>query len=373
MRKVLTFIFFTSVISLAFAGNYITVVDSTDNGPVIGASVISGNGLIIGVTDNNGQINVKETDFPLSFRSLGYEAATIDIISDSVFMSPATYTLSEIVVSPGERPITRVVTYAREYCSGATPTDTLQMYSEFMLEYFFADGKVKGYNKSHKSPKMLALRRYGRIANSAGLDSVMRPRHDDDITTISFIDNMAFVPYETQELPEAIKNGASTDTVQGKYFPKIVHRLNNGFFTIDCDALADSKDHTFSPWFFKMLGMTMEMQEANWTTMYLENESGKYGIGDFIYGTFNMQILAKGKLLKRMIGVQDHILINSYIEQYPVEIQHLTVDEYKEMKKTYYERTESFRIPEHVQPLAPALQTLIERVDREVPKKLTIK
>lgn len=370
MRKVLTFILFAGITTLALAENYITVVDSTDNGPVIGASVISGNGLIIGVTDNNGQINVSDTDFPLSFRSLGYEGCTVDNIkTDSVFLVPATYSLSEIFVSPADRPITRVVTYAREYCSGATSSDTLQMYCEYMLEYFFADGKVKGYNKSHKMPKMMAVKRYGRMANAAGLDSVMRPRYDDDITTISFIDNILSVPYEQVELTDILKNGALTDTIQGKYFPKIVYRLNNGYFTVDCDALSDFKNHTFSPWFFKVLGLTMEMQEFNWTYIYLQNDSDKYGISDFIYGTYNMHILAKGKLLRKMIGVQDHMYINCYIEQYPVEVQHLTVDDYKEMKKTYYERTENFRLPANVQPLLPAVQTLIDRVDHEIPKK----
>lgn len=368
MKKPFSLLLFAASIVTGYANNYITLADSIDKSPVVGASVISSNGLIIGITDKNGQINVNPADYPLSFRSLGYEALTVNQSDvDSIFLSPATYSLSEIVVSPADRPITRVVTYAREYCTGATTTDTLQLYCDYMLEYFFADGKVKGYSKSHQSPNTLARRRFGRIANSEGLDSIMRPKSDDDVSTLSFLQNMAFVPYEPKELTDALKAGAVADTVQGKFFPKFVYRLNNGFFTIECDALSDYKNHSFSPWFFKILGLTMDMQEAYWTLIYNQNETGKYGINDFISGTYNLHILGKGKLLKKMLGVQDAIHMNCYIEQYPVEIEHLTVEEYKELKKTYYERTEQFRVPANLQPLAPAIQSLIDRINLELP------
>ncbi|MDE6288711.1 MAG: hypothetical protein K2M00_08015 [Muribaculaceae bacterium] len=368
MRKAFSLLLLATTIVASYANDYITLADSVDKSPVVGASVISSNGLIIGITDENGQISVQKSDYPLSLRCLGYEASTVDQSDvDSILMLPATYSLSEIVVSPADRPITRVVTYAREYCTGATTTDTLQLYCDYMLEYFFADGKVKGYSKSHQLPNSLNYRRYGRIANADGLDSIMRPKSDDDVSTLSFLQNMAFVPYDQKELTDTLKAGATSDTIQGKYFPKFIYRLNNGFFTIDCDALSDYKNHSFSPWFFKILGLTMDMQEAYWTLIYKQNESGKYGINDFISGTYNMHILGKGKLLKKMLGVQDAIHMNCYIEQYPVEIEHLTVEEYKELKKTYYERTEKFRVPANLQPLAPAIQSLIDRVNLELP------
>lgn len=111
-------------------------------------------------------------------------------------MTPASYKLNEVVVTPTDRPITRVVTYAREYCTGSTPNDSLQLYSEYMLEYYFADGKVKGFSKSHQSSHMVAIKRYGRIVKGNELDSVMRPKKYDDITALSFMSNMAFVPYK---------------------------------------------------------------------------------------------------------------------------------------------------------------------------------
>ena len=82
-----------------------------------------------------------------------------------------------------------------------------------------------------------------------------------------------------------------------------------------------------------------------------------------------MRNIGKGKQLKKMMGVTDAIEIKCYIEQYPVEIERLTLEEYKEQKKTYYEHRESFKMPDNVQPLAPAIQNLLNRVNSQIPIK----
>lgn len=369
MKKVLWLLLMFSI-AFSSISRDIVILDGGDNTPVVGASVISANGMIIGTTNNNGRIEVKPNDYPLSIRCMGYEAhSQLNQNADTIFMVPASYTLNEVIVTPTDRPITRVLTYAREYCTGSTPNDTLQFYCEYMLEYYFAEGKVKGYSKSHESSHPLAVKRYGRIANANGLDSIMRPKYDDDITSLSFMSNMAFVPCQKKELTDAMKAGALADTIQGKYFPKYIYRLNNGNFSIDCDALSDHKTHSFSPWFFKMLGMTMDMKQGNWTLMYKQNDSGIYGITDYVYNTGNMRLIGKGKLLKKMLGITDAIEINCYIEQYPVEIERLTVDEYKEQKKTYYEHRSDFKIPDNIQPLPPAIQNLLNRINSQIPTK----
>lgn len=357
---VLASIFFSLICS---GRDVVTICDSGDKAPIAGVSVISSNGMIIGTTDNSGRIAVADNDYPLAVRCLGYEAFMASGKSDTIFLAPASYSLAEVTTSPADRPITRVVTFAREYCTGSTPQDSMQMYSEYMLEYFFADGKVKGYDKSHAGAHRLARAGVARIANSQGLDSVFRPKYDDDIASLSFLQNMAFVRYDPFEETEAIKFGATADTVAGKYYPKYSYRKANNHFTVDCDALSDYKDHKYSPWFFKLLGMTMEMQEANWSLLYAANDTGKYGIYDFISGTYHIHVLGKGKQLRRLIGVKDAIGIDCYIEQYPVEIQRLTVDEYMEIKKEYFSRREPIRRPDGRQPLPPAINKLIDRAN----------
>ncbi|MCH5223787.1 MAG: hypothetical protein J1E82_07070 [Muribaculaceae bacterium] len=346
----------------------LTVVDINDKTGVSGVSVLSSNGMILGFTDEAGEVSIKKEDLPLSLRSIGYETVTITDSQDTIFLKPAVYTLSDIEIKPGDRPITRVITYAREYCTGATPSDTLQMYNEYMLEYFFGEGKVKGYDKSDARPYSRNERRYGRIANSSGLDSVMRPKYNDDIASLSFLSNMAFVPFDMREETEDLKHGALSDTIPGKYYPKFIYSKNNDFFTVNCDALSDHKGHKWSPWFFKMLGMTMEMQQADWSTIFNKNNEGKYGIYDFIFGTYNLKVHGKGKMLKKMIGVNDAIDIYCYIEQYPVEIERLTIEEYKELKEDYFSRKEDFREPSNLQPLPETIEKLVKRINSEIPK-----
>ncbi|MCH5228235.1 MAG: hypothetical protein J1F16_10565 [Muribaculaceae bacterium] len=355
--------------SLLLYADKIKVVDLNDKTPVSGVSVLSSSGLILGFTDEAGELSIKIGDLPLSLRSIGYETVTINDSQDTIFLKPAVYTLSDIEIKPGDRPITRVITYAREYCTGATPSDTLQMYNEYMLEYFFAEGKVKGYDKSDARPYSRNERRYGRIANSSGLDSVMRPKYNDDIASLSFLSNMAFVPFDIREETEVLKNGAQSDTILGKYYPKFIYFMNDNFFTVDCDALSDHKEHKWSPWFFKMFGMTMEMQQADWSILFNKNDEGKYGIYDFIFGTYNLKVIGKGKMLKKMIGVKDTIDIYCYIEQYPVEIERLTVEEYKDLKEDYFSRKEDFKEPSNLQPLPETIEKLVKRIDSEILKK----
>lgn len=354
-------------LSMLCGARTVTIADNSDKAPVACASVISSNGLIIGFTDNHGSISVKNTDYPLSVRSLGYESVTVEIDSDTIFLNPATYTLSEVVITPTDRPITRAIAYAREYCTGATSTDTMQMYNEYMLEFFYADGKVKGYDKSGTMPKPRNIRRYGRLSNSQGLDSIMRPKSDDDITALSFLFSIARMPSEAEAEPESLRSGAVLDTANGKYYPKFIYRKSNGLFSIECDALADHKEHRWNPWFFKLLGLTMEMQQAKWFTAYKLNDTGTYGLRDFIYRTFNVHINGKGKLLKKLLGIKDTIGIDCYVELYPVEIERLSVEEYKEAKEET--ALEEFRVPANAEPLPPYIDELVGRIDREIPIK----
>lgn len=359
-------IFFTSIICSA---KQIFVLDSTDNTSLNGCTVISTNGLILGSTDSKGSINIDQKDFPLTFKSLGYSTKLIeDNIIDTVFMEPAVYPLQEVVINPGNRPVTRVITYIREYCTGATKKDTLQMYSEYMYEYFFADGKVKGFDKTHQTGISRFIQRYGRIVTSYGVDSVIRPKYGDDMTAISFVDNMAFIPYEQKEDTEMLKQGQQNiDTIWGKHYPKYIYRKTDKNFFIDCDALSDHKGHKWSPWFFKMLGMTMEMYKADWSLVYYNNGASKYNLNDFISGIYNISVKGKGKQLKKLIGVDDEIDIECYMELYPVEITYLTTEEYKEIKKEYFERKSELIRPENLTPIPPSVQSLVERIDTEIP------
>ena len=113
----------------------------------------------------------------------------------------------------------------------------------------------------------------------------------------------------------------------------------------------------------------MEMQQADWSILFNKNDEGKYGIYDFILGTYNLNVKGKGKLLKRLLGVKDEIDIYCYIEQYPVEIERLTIEEYKELKEDYFSRKENFRQPSNLMPLPETMEIIVNRVNDEIPLK----
>ncbi|MDE6277939.1 MAG: carboxypeptidase-like regulatory domain-containing protein [Muribaculaceae bacterium] len=368
LRKFICILILAALTATAYGANEIVVLDAADGSPLAGASVISSEGLIVGFSDGYGRLSAEDKDFPLSVRSIGYEAREVAEPCDTIMLQPATYMLSELVISPIDRPITRVVAFAREYCSGSTSTDTFQLFCEYMLEFFYADGKVKGYSKSDENATVIAVRRYGRTSNSHGLDSIMRPRYDDDISTLSFLTNMAFVPYKDREETEAIKGGAMVDTLQGKYYPKQILRKGTTLFTVEGDMLADYKDHRWSPWFFKLFGLTTELQEANWTLAYALNDSGTYSLYDFIGGTYNMQMLGKGKIIKKIFRSSSPIGMNCMLDLYPSAIERLTVEEYKALKKDH-SRREPFNIPANVRPLPPYIDNLVKRVDSELERQ----
>ena len=340
----------------------LVVVDSEDSLPVAGVAVIGGNGIIIGTTDADGSIAVgDEGCYPLVIRAMGYKSATLDAPVDTLALEPAAYSLRELVVSPGERPISRVVCFAREYCTGATGSDTLQLYCEYMTESFIADGKVKGYKSYYTRPRPRAARRYARFAGE-GTDSVARPRYDDDVVgVLSWMEYLASVPGESIDERDAIRGGASTDTVAGKYSPKSVYKKTRASYIRTDDMLSDHKNHKYSPGFFKLLGFTIDTDKMTSSTVYKVNDRGRYGLHDYVYSTYSVHMLARGKHFKRWLHTKDPIDLDCYIELYPVAITRHTVEEFKAMKE---EMTRiEFAEPENLLPMIPAVKSLVEQVE----------
>ena len=364
MKKIISMMVFIAI-ALAVRADSITLVDETDLSPIAGATVISDNGLIIGQTDKKGEINVSRKDFPLSVRCFGYETLTVKAGTDMAKMVPAKYALGELVVTPIDRPIKRVLTYAREYTTGATKKDTVQMYSECMLEYFITEGKVKGYRKSDRKRSSRNIRRYARIVKNGMKDSLARPASGEEIGVISFVETFPNVPNNKIKEPESMAKGAKADTIYGDYYPRFIYSKGNGIFKRLYDMLSDNKEHIWSPALFKMVGITSDFYKVEHIQAFKENDKGVYDVNDFLYDVHNIHLMVRGRLIKKSLGVKDNIEIDSYIEQYPVLIESLSVEEYKELKESRNDTQIEFMIPELVQPLAPAVQRLVDRFEPE--------
>lgn len=338
-----------------------TVVDSRDKAPIIGATVIGHSGIIKGLTDNDGRISVSDDDMPITIRCIGYDPIVASPSNDTISMVSAAYDLNEVVVTPADRPIKRVICFARDYSSGVTGADTMQYYCEYMAEAFVVDGKVKGYRKSDAKPSARGFKRYARIAKE-GRDSIFKPKHGDDITMLSWFDFMAFLPDEKIAVSEALRNGAEADTVPGKYGPKFICRKKNGVFTKTADVLSDHKNRTWSPFLFKLLGLTIDITAGSWTLTFADNGENSFGIHEFIGGAYNIHIVGRGKWLKKVFNTKEPVDMDAYLELYPVEITNLTVDEYKNLRDEF--TPIPFQYPDNIQPISPAIDSLVKRIEQ---------
>lgn len=336
------------------------VVDASDRNPVIGATVIGNSGVIKGMTDNHGAIDIDDKDLPATVQCIGYDPVTISSSTDTTVMDPTVYQLKEVIFTPGDRPVKRVLCFAREYSSGIIGTDTMQYYCEYMAVGYITDGKVKGYRRFDSKPSEKGVKRYARITKY-DRDSVFKPKLSDDITELSWYDFMAFLPDTKTEVPEALRNGADADTVQGKYGPKFMYRKKNGLFTLTADVLSDHKNRKWSPFLFKLIGLTTDITAGTWTLSFADNGSEAFGINEFVSGTYNIHLIGKGKWMKKAFNTKEPIEMNSYLEIYPLEITNLTVDEYKEDREEY--SPIPFRYPDGLLPLSPAVQAIVERLD----------
>lgn len=359
------FAFFLIAVSFSFAGSKICIVEADSSLPIEGASVISERGMIIGITDKDGYIAIESPkDLPLEIRSIGYEPMHLPELMDTVFLSRTTYSLPEITVRADERPIMKVVSYAREYCSGATPADTMQLFAEYMfVSYLPVNGKkIKGYKNGDGTLWPTAVRRLARFANSEGLDSVSKPDRYDNVSYLSFYNLLLGVPANSFPETEAIRKGSPTDTVMGKYSPHAIYRKTDDNYFISNDWLADNKDHRVSPTLFKIFGMTMDIDRLQSSFAYKATTDSLYTVDDFLYESGSIHALAKGKMFKWMLGQKD-LEVDCYAELYPIEIGYLTPEEYKEDRKEQKDRTPvPFKYPKGLQSLPASVQRIVDRV-----------
>lgn len=348
------------------AREVVTLMERTADDPVVGATVISANGVIIGITDSEGAVDVDPAnDFPLSIRCLGYEPLTLDAYADTVRLDEASVELPGVTVNPADRPVTRMVSFVREYTTAAFGPDTIQMLSEYMVVSYGVEGKVKGFKKSDERGKTLAVRRYARFADGEGLDSVARPKSTDDAALLSWVESIVSMGVPSVEEPKRIKAGEPTDTLMGKFWPRATVRKSDGFFSRKDDLLADQQDHRLSPGILKLLGLTLDFNELTLTQLFRNNGTGSYGADDLVSGSFTMRTVWRGKMFRKFMHTKEPIDSYSYIEYYPVDITHLTVEQYQQQRKD--KEALDFSYPSQVQPLPPALSQLKERVEKELP------
>lgn len=304
----------------------VRVTDAGDGMAVPAATVFSTRGPVLGLTDSTGVFaGADAADFPLTVRCLGYEDASVAHDGADVALHPASYALGEYTVTPLDRPVMRLVCYVREYASGSTTTDTMQYFAEHTGDFYMTTTKVKGF-KAPGGFRPLKSRMRERISDNRGTDSVATLKEPD--LMLSWI-GMVQLPQKTMDEPEAMRGGAKADTVQGKYGVKTVMRRTDEAFSISTDALADHKGHRFSPMFFKLLGLTMDMTELRQMWLFGRTDDSRYRAADLLMGTLAIDITGRGKWIKKAFHSNEPVQLHGYYEIYPLRVEYLTVEEAK--------------------------------------------
>lgn len=353
--KHLTYLLFPALLTSLTGLARTVVIDTEEQSPLPMASVFNSNGTIVGTTDDNGFLpQLKNSDFPLTLRYLGYDPVSVaspDV--DSVRMSVSVFELPELAVGPVNRPIVRMTAYVREYASMTTSNDTVDMFLDYMGAVNWTTEKVKSFKQSRDGAFRRSserVRGYSRHI-SAERDSIMFPS-EEDIAILS-LESMISIPTEPvrEEGP---------DTVEGKYGIERLSVRTPGQYRIVTDALADKKNHSWSPWFLKLLGLTTEFTRFQKSLVYPADTSGVHRPETLLANTFTLEAIARGKWMKKMLNSEEPVSIKWYYEIYPTGVEYLSVEEWQAEKQN--SEPVELTVPASAPPLSPTVLRNIEAV-----------
>lgn len=356
MKRIL-FVLIT-IVSIAAARSAV-VLDATDGQPIVAATIMNANGQVLGLTDADGNVPGEYLpQLPLTIRTMGYESAVVATAADTVRLEPSVYELQDLEVSSADRNVVRLVFFVRQYTSLTGDTKQITQVSESMVDFFIP------IRKAHKIDGIAELRvLYQRSASHTtwadGRDTLHCPASED----LSFLNSLVTIDSTQVPEPEGFAlipyDSIATDTLWSKhvYPQRIVRRTPAGYF-VTLDALAKRKDHRFSPWYFKLLGLTVDINELMATYVFAPTTRSMHRRDELTAMGYSLQIDCRGKWFKRAMDSDSPVDMRSWAEFYLVDRTYLPDSEAREMmrdKEAEYPLT----IPADVPPLAPIFEPLL--------------
>lgn len=344
----------------------ISVVDSTDQSPVSAASIFDSAGNMVGFTWSDGTLSeIPDSSYPITIRCLGYEQLTIDTPEEKVWMmTPSVYELDEVVVIPVERNILKQIFYVREYFSMITSTDTVTFFIEHMADRFIPTAKGTKFKKN-ASLRILTSRNYA-LFKFGEKDSVMAGA---ELTLPSFL-SIIDLNNEPLTAPKSFQTAGNAPQYyeeKGKSGAAQIMKQNSQIFTFIEDALALKKGHTWSPWPFKLLGYTTQINQLYFTHAYRRNDKGIYLPKDLTEASFVIDALGRGKHIRKAFDSDEPVAIKTMIELYIIDRDFLSTEEANEEYENKPATTQ-FIIPATVPALNKATQELIKRANAKTKK-----
>ena len=326
------------------------------------ASVTDCDGNLVGMTDKQGVIPIISTEsYPLTFSCLGYESLEIKMpVNTDISLTPTTYDLPEIVVSPGSHPLLYLTGYVREVSSMFGSSDSVTIYRESIVDFMIPTGKtrIKGWEK----PRELASKTYVRVTRADGTDSVSNHIGENYILCAN---RFANIP-SSIKIPDPLLKNSSTaaDTLMGKYGPKRIWQKNGEVLRCRIDGLADFEGHVFTPWPLKALGLTTDITECSHNYAFQSADGIKPAVADMTGFSISLNISIRSKLYRKLFKSSEPICQKSYVEVYITDREYITEEDGKALKKNSPLMTQAdVTAPPEASALHPGIRQIIERVE----------
>lgn len=361
--KIMNRLLLSIIMSASFlaAAAQVKVVDRSDGSAVPFASVITADGRMLGMTDEQGLLP-EEADTVAEFcvRHICYETFTAGLSDRKrglIELTPQVYDVGSVTVRNSPHEYLRMRSYRRYYSSDTK--DSARIYTESIVDYYIPLKKKP--NKKNSFIKIRAARNYG-IIKLAGRDSTYyneRPRRTSSEREMEemFSDDILLI---NDKKYSKINRSATVDVLNGKHWPKAVYRRNADVTTFQCDQLADKKDHSYGFWGLKLLGITMEVSDAVVTEMYRTNSANSFGLPDMIGRSMTMTMTVGHKSIAKSYGSK-YFSVKSNMEMYFTDMAYLSEAEARAEKEETLTGIK-FEIPAH----APKPGVAIEKLKAEV-------
>lgn len=351
------------LLSVLVATAKIKVVDATNATPIVGASVFSLTGTMIGTTDSVGYVpDAAEKCESITLRHVAYESQSTkvaDVNNGVIELTPRTFALDEINITAGkDRSKMRIECFFRIYSSADADVDKAEELTEGKLSYYLSLGK-----SDTAYPNVICSKTY--VHNlKADKDTFFISSKDDDLNVMlcKQLIQLSTPPIIESKSFAAIDRSLPFDTIQGKRYPKCVYNCGAETATVQVDHLADAKDHVLSPAILKMFGLTTDIDKMFYTETYRKTENDKYTSEDMIGSSMVMSFLGKGRLWKKKLKGNE-VRTNIYMEMFVTDITYLSKTEAKEMKKSDENYSGEFEVPDFIPELDAAALQLKSRAE----------
>ncbi len=339
------------------------VVDATDQTPVAAATIFDARGNVVGFTLNDGTLSsIPDGSYPITIRSIGYELLTIPSPEERDWLIfPTSYQLDAVVVVPTKCEVVKQTFYVREFISGGNSAEHRTAYKEYMLERFVPASKTSQYRESQKFE--YPARVYTRV-HSEGKDSLNYQSKSLKPSAVSRA-GKGKSKQKAIEVPDSFMTADASTVVTheelGKSGPTLFMKQKEGTLTVVKDVLSKKKNHVWSPWFLKVLGVTLNIRKCYATINYQTNSEGVYTDKDQLDETIVMELDMQGKMVRKMSKSDEPIKMKVMMEAYLVENEYMTL---QEAQSAISNRPNEIPmvVPKRATPLNAATRQLIEEV-----------